>query len=159
MSSDAKTTAERWTVCSEGHVHWGANGAAGFLFRNIPYQGDPHYLLQQRSEWVEFGGRWGIPGGAIQDDETPEMAARREAGEEIGPLPPYRIVGIDVQDCGGGWKFHILKADVGSPFPAFSVQETDATGWFTLKEMRRLPLHPAFRKWLDERASSSESDF
>jgi 8-oxo-dGTP pyrophosphatase MutT (NUDIX family) len=90
-----------------------------------------------------------MPGGAIHDGESPEQAARREAEEEIGgSIPPYRVTGMEVQDCGGGWKFHIVTADVGSPFTAYSVQETDATGWFTQKEMRSLPLHPGFQQWL-----------
>jgi len=141
---------DRWTVCDEGHVHWGAAGAAGLLFRYVPQQGEPSYLLQQRSRWVDHGGTWGIPGGAIREGETPEVTARREAEEEIGPLPSYRVTGIEVQDCGGGWEFHMLTADVDLPFLAYCVQESDATGWFTREEMRSLSLHPGFRKWLDE---------
>lgn len=141
---------DRWTVCGKGHIHWGAQGAAGLLLRYRPNQGDPSYLLQQRSKWVDFGQTWGIPGGAIREGETPEAAARREAQEELGALPTFRVTGIEVQDCGGGWQFHIVTADVERPFDAYCVRETDATGWFTYEEMYRLSLHPGFRKWLDE---------
>ena len=58
---------------------------------------------------------------------------------------------MEVSDCGGGWNFYMVVADVDCPFDAFSVQETDATGWFTKEEMRRLSLHPGFRKWLDKK--------
>jgi hypothetical protein len=34
-------------------------------------------------------------------------------------------------------------------FPAYSVHETDATGWFTRGEMQSLPLHPGLRAFLD----------
>ncbi len=86
----------------------------------------------------------------MREGESPEKAARREAEEEIGPIPTYQIAGIDVQDCGAGWKFHIITVDVDHMFDAFCVRETDATGWFTWEEMHTLPLHPGFRKWLDD---------
>jgi len=85
----------------------------------------------------------------MRDGESPEAAARREAEEEIGPLPPYRVTRIDTQECGAGWRFHIVSADVDCPFRAFCVHETDATGWFTRKEIRGLNLHPEFRRWVD----------
>jgi 8-oxo-dGTP diphosphatase len=141
---------ERWTVCEKGHVHWGADGAAGLLFQYLPQEGEPSYLLQQRSRWVDHGGTWGIPGGAMRAGEAPEAAARREAEEEIGPVAKYSVTGVKAQDCGGGWKFHIVTASVDLPFEAFCVQETDAVGWFTREEMSSLSLHPGFRKWLDE---------
>ena len=102
---------------------------------------EPSYLLARRSRLVDEGGTWGIPGGAIRNGESPEAAARREIAEEIGELPAYRLAGVEVQDCGGGWLFHILTADVEEPFEAYSVQETDATDWFTEDEMNNLALH------------------
>jgi len=145
---------ERWTVCALDHVHWGANGGAGLLLRYGPAGAKPSYLLAQRSRWVDHGGTWGIPGGAIRDGESPETAARREVVEEVGQLPPYRLCGVEVQDCGGGWRFHILTADVDEEFEAYCGQETDTTGWFTLEAMRSLPLHPGVRRWLDEHGSA-----
>lgn len=78
---------ERWTICESGHVHWGANGGAALLLRHLDPEGPPTYLLQQRSRWVDEGGKWGIPGGAIRNGESPELTARRETQEEIGPVP------------------------------------------------------------------------
>ncbi len=145
-----KRVTERWTICEKDHVHWGAAGGAGLLFRYTPEDGEESYLLQLRSRSVDQGGTWGIPGGAIREGESPEAAARREAEEEIGPLPPYRVMRIDTQECGAGWRFYIVSADVDYPFPAFCVHETDATGWFTRKEMNNLRLHSEFRKWVDK---------
>jgi len=144
---------DRWTFCSQGHVHWGAYGGAGLLLRYAPDRGEPEYLLTERSRWVDKGGTWGIPGGAIHDGESVEAAARREAAEEIWPPPAYRITGIDVQDCGGGWRFHIVRADVSTPFAAYAGKETDATGWFTLTQMKELRLHPGFRDWVEQNAA------
>jgi 8-oxo-dGTP pyrophosphatase MutT (NUDIX family) len=145
-------SSDRWTFCTLGHVHWGAHGGAGLLLRHVPRSGEPVYLLAERSRWVDEGGTWGMPGGAIHDGESPETAAHREANEEIWPVPPYRVTGIEVQDCGGGWKFHIIHADVDEPFTAYTARETDSTGWFTLSEMRMrtLRLHPGLRQWVTE---------
>jgi 8-oxo-dGTP diphosphatase len=139
-----------WNICEMGHVHWGNQGAAGFLFRHAPTDGEPSFLLQQRSTTVDYPGTWGIPGGAIRDGESPETTARREFQEEIGPLPSYRITGANVQDCGGKWKFYMILADVDAEFLAFCGKETIATGWFTLTDMTTLRLHPDFQIWLRE---------
>lgn len=141
---------DRWMICDAGHVHWGTEGAAGLLLRFIAKNGTTCYLLQQRSGWVDYPGTWGIPGGAIRRGESPEAAASREAVEEIGPIRNHRITGIDAQDCGGGWKFYTVCADADSAFPAFCVQETDATGWFTREQMLTLKLHPGLREWFEE---------
>ena len=42
-------SAERWTTCELDHVHWGAAGGAGLLFRYAPADAEPRYLLQRRS--------------------------------------------------------------------------------------------------------------
>lgn len=138
---------DRWTICQKGHVHWGANGAAGLLFRCADSESEPVYLLQMRSRSVDEAGKWGVPGGAIRAGESPEEAARREAEEEIGPIPAYSVTGVDVQDCGGGWKFFLITAEVPTLFPAYCVRETDATGWFTRQDMDTLTLHPGLQEW------------
>ena len=69
--------------------------------------------------------------------------------EEIGHLPSYRLAGIDAQDCGGGWQFYIMVADVDHEFTAYCVNETDETGWFTAAAISNLPLHPGLRRWLE----------
>jgi 8-oxo-dGTP pyrophosphatase MutT (NUDIX family) len=159
MSSAAQPAAgEHWTICALGHIHWGANGGAGLLLRCAPANHDPRYLLALRSRWVDEPATWGVPGGAIRAGESPEAGARREMREEIGRLPPYRIAADEVQDCGGGWRFHIFLADVNEMFDAYSVLETDATGWFTTEEMRTLPLHSGVRRWLGELDASSRHD-
>ena len=141
---------DRWVFCRDGHIHWGANGGAGLLLRHMPASGISTYLLTERSRWVDEGGTWGIPGGAMHRGESVEDAARREAAEEIWPLPPCRVTGIDEQDCGGGWRFHIVHADVSAAFAAYAASETDATGWFTLAQMTALRLHPGIRAWLTQ---------
>ena len=47
-----------------------------------------HVLLVKRKRWP-FEGRWAIPGGFIQMDESLEQAARRELEEETGVRDIY----------------------------------------------------------------------
>jgi len=155
MSPSDPVRGERWTICSQNHIHWGANGGAGLLLRHKPGSGNPTYLLARRSRSVDEGGTWGIPGGAVRHGERPEATARREAIEEIGQLPCYDVTAVEVQDCGGGWLFHIIMGDVKQPFVAYSQQETQETGWFTLEQLRGLQLHPGIRRWLDHRNSAA----
>ena len=141
---------DRWTVCDAGHVHWGPFGGAGLLLRHVGRgSGEERFFLGQRSRSVDEGGSWGLPGGAIRADETPEAAACREMEEEVGTVPPYRKTNLTVQDCGGGWRFYIVSGDVDEMFLGYSVHETDATGWFTRSEMKSLLLHPGARSFFE----------
>ncbi len=114
---------DRWTICDKGHTHWGAIGAAGLLFCHLDSDMELTYLLERRWSTVDHNGRWCIPGGAIRRGESAEIAAQREAAEEIGPLPYYEVTKINVQECGGGWKFYILTATVARPFLARCVSD------------------------------------
>lgn len=54
---------------------------------------DGRYLITQRHENKSWGaGWWEFPGGGVNAGETPESAAKREAGEETG---------LDLSECEG----------------------------------------------------------
>ncbi len=78
-------------VCTEaGH---GA-GLPGFDV-HTRWQPAPALLLTRRAETLRaHAGQWALPGGRIDDGETPEQAALRELHEEIGlALPPDAVLG------------------------------------------------------------------
>ena len=52
-------------------------------------------LLTRRSAKLKkHAGQWALPGGRIDEGETPEQAALRELEEEVGlTLPPSRVIG------------------------------------------------------------------
>jgi len=56
------------------------NAAAGIVFVTP----DDEVLLLERSGLGDHPGEWCIPGGAVEDGETPLEAAKREAAEEVG---------------------------------------------------------------------------
>ena len=76
-------SADGWVECGCGARHWGRAGAAGLLAWRIA-DGRVEVALQHRAWWSHHGGTWGIPGGAIEWEETPVVGALRESGEEVG---------------------------------------------------------------------------
>ncbi|MFD0776414.1 NUDIX domain-containing protein [Streptomonospora algeriensis] len=72
------------------------------------------FVLQNRGV---FAGHWLLPGGRIQEGESAEQAARREAAEEsgvnLGPLAPTGIYDIRgrTEDEGPFWfRMHVYRA-------------------------------------------------
>lgn len=138
-------SSDRWTTCSQGHRHWGANGAAGLLLRHHGTDGTLRFLLQHRSPHVHHGDTWGLPGGAIHDGETPLEAALRETREETGGLPAGIVVQRIVVDDHGGWAYHTVCGDVpDTTFVSASTDEQQGTRWVTLDGMTELSLHQGF---------------
>ncbi len=110
---------------------------------------DGRVLLARASSSLTVRGRWFLPGGGVQHGENPPDSLRREMEEEtglsvvVGPLlevlsdvrtvPPERtnlhtvrlIYGIDSWDG-------VLRPEADGT--------TDAVAWFTLDEVRSLPL-------------------
>ncbi|MDO5672321.1 MAG: NUDIX domain-containing protein [Actinomycetaceae bacterium] len=72
-----------WVIDMEDRRHWGPDGAAGLLLV-ARADGVDHALLQLRSAWTMSPNVWGIPGGAVEENEDPTVAAVREAEEEAG---------------------------------------------------------------------------
>lgn len=75
-----------WAVGADGVRRWGTLGAAG-LFLTTVEDGVTLLLVQHRAMWTNFGGTWGIPGGAVDTGETAVAGALRETREETGVDP------------------------------------------------------------------------
>lgn len=65
------------------------------LPRHDTWQDAPALILTRRSlQLRSHPGQWALPGGRIDDGETPEQAALRELQEEVGlALPPSAVLG------------------------------------------------------------------
>ena len=138
-----------WVECSCGRRHWGLAGAAGLLVARRGADGRvSHVLLQHRAPWSDQGGTWGVPGGAIHPDETPEQGALREAHEEAGVDPSHvTLVGRRVLDH-GLWRYTTVLAEV-VPGVHLEARATDAESleiaWVAITDVPSLPLLDAFR--------------
>jgi len=105
-------------------------------------------LLARAAPSLTLRGRWFLPGGGVQHGESPLDSLRREMEEESGltvSLGPLLDVLSDVRTLPDGVSLHTvrlvyrvdswegtLRPEVGGT--------TDAVGWFTLEEMRGMPL-------------------
>lgn len=128
-----------------GEKYWGRFGAAGLL----AVDAERGVLLQHRVAWSHFGGTWGLPGGALHEDESALVGAVREAQEEAGvPDGSVHPRFTSVLDL-GIWSYTTVVADVVAPFePVISDPESVALEWVPLDEVDARPLHPGFaRAW------------
>ena len=132
---------DAWVVAESGERYWGRFGAAGLLAVD-PERG---ILLQHRVAWSHFGGTWGLPGGALHEDESAIVGAIREAQEEAGvPDGAVRPRFTSVLDL-GIWSYTTVIADVQHPFaPVISDPESVALEWVPVEEVDARPLHPGF---------------
>lgn len=69
-------------------------GLAG-MPEHTPWNDAPALLLTRRAETLRsHAGQWALPGGRIDEGETPERAALRELTEEVGlTLPESAVMG------------------------------------------------------------------
>ncbi|MFJ6530932.1 NUDIX domain-containing protein [Microbacterium sp. NPDC091662] len=132
---------DAWVIAESGEKYWGRFGAAGLLAYD-PARG---ILLQHRVSWSHFGGTWGLPGGALHEDESAIAGAIREAQEEAG-VPDGAVSArfTSVLDL-GIWSYTTVVADVRVPFePVISDPESVALEWVPVDQVATRPLHPGF---------------
>ncbi len=141
--------AEDYVECGDGHTHWGPHGAAGMLIKHDdPHDGQTRYLLQKRAPWVDHGNTWGVPGGALHEDESPHEGALRETEEEMGKMPSNLTHHRTHTDDHDGWAYHTVVMDSPHRFEprrdGEDDHETAGHGWYTKNEMNVMNLHPGF---------------
>ena len=115
---------------------WGNRGAGILLIA----QETGRMLLVLRSANVNEPGTWGLPGGKIDnDEESPSVAAKREAHEELGFSGEMQLTAAHVFKA-GNFKFHNFIGVVPKEFETTLDWENDDSGWFAPNELPS-PLH------------------
>ena len=115
--------------------------AAGVIF----VDGTKVLLIKRTAEgdYVDF---WGIPGGKLEQAETPQMAAMRECQEEIQFTPNISDLRFLAFDGHGGVDYTTFVVRTLMFDPVLNAEHSEA-GWF---DIDRLPekIHPRLRKVL-----------
>jgi 8-oxo-dGTP diphosphatase len=115
----------------------------------IVVDGEGRVLLQQRDDDIPPAGygRWSIPGGRREGDETPRETALREFAEETGiRLTRLRFVEVasgERTPPGVPPRLHVFFADDDVPEEAVEVREGLAFRYFSPAEIAGLPMNPA----------------
>lgn len=121
----------------EHHVVRYPREAAGTVVRDP----DRGVLLLWRHRFITDTWGWEIPAGGVEEGETPEEAAEREAVEEAGWQPSQlRRVGSYAPSNGSSDQvFHIFASDgatyVGEPTDP---SESERIDWLAETEVRKL---------------------
>jgi 8-oxo-dGTP pyrophosphatase MutT (NUDIX family) len=114
---------------------WGKAGA-GCLFY-CPSTG--RFLIQQRGAAVKEPLTWGTWGGAVDGDESPVEAMKREVQEETGYHGAYKMKPLNVFRK-GDFNFHNFLVLVDEEFKPKLSWETKAYVWTALEDLPA-PLH------------------
>jgi 8-oxo-dGTP diphosphatase len=106
-------------------------------------------LLLQRSRYTTLPLKWGIPGGRIdKQDINPLAAALRETQEEanldLSYYTPIKSMRQPLSEEPGYFTTYVYRFPTIDPEWDIKIDhESNAWGWFTLKETEKLDLHPS----------------
>lgn len=100
----------------------------------ILYQAE-RYLLQLRDPLptIVYPGQWGLFGGHLEVNETPEDAIWRELSEEIGYAPPDLMAFTPYTDA--EVVRHVFWGELTVPIETLNLQEGWDCGLLTLNEI------------------------
>jgi 8-oxo-dGTP diphosphatase len=116
-------------------------------------------LLTRRPEGDPLAGYWELPGGKVEQGETPEAALDREWREEVGVEVESAFPWTFASGAPNGRHVtllvYLIRALHGEPSPV-GVAEVR---WATPEEAARLPLLPADRPIVERLAMGASARF
>lgn len=124
-----------------------AGHAAGVLF--VAPDGSVLFLRRGQGE-TNYAGHWALPGGKVDDGETPEQGADREVMEEVGFGVGGKKKLMDQRITPNKMAFHTFAQASNDKFDPVLNDEHDGFVWAPLDKLPR-PLHPSVERTLVER--------
>jgi 8-oxo-dGTP diphosphatase len=117
------------------------------MFAAVAVEKDGQILMLRRGKTAPWmPGKWNLPGGEVEEGETPQQAAAREAREEasiqVGSMKLLKKV--PMKGMGDVYFFHSTKF---SGKPKFN-WESDAMQWTPVEAAVRMPLVPGVKSAL-----------
>jgi ADP-ribose pyrophosphatase YjhB (NUDIX family) len=121
---------------------------------------DGAVLLVRRAQ-PPYQDHWSLPGGQIQQGESPQVACAREVKEETGFIVEVgESLGlIKLTGRGGdGWDIEDFRAVITNDSPHEPIAGDDASevGWFLMGELAELATTPQLAEYLRAWGVSSE---
>lgn len=130
-----------------------AGHAAGIVF--VAPDGDI-LLLRRSADEKNYGGHWGLPGGGVEADESPEQGAVREALEEVGAeVATDSLKPMDRVRTPNGLAFHTYAVPVAEKFVPQLDGEHTGYAWASIDMLPR-PLHPSIDRMLSDRVGVAQ---
>jgi 8-oxo-dGTP pyrophosphatase MutT (NUDIX family) len=130
---------------------WGRAGAGAIMVA----ADSRRILLPHRSMRVEQPGTWGVWGGAMDGDENPAEAARREVEEEAGATSVLQMVPLYVFSK-GDFRYHNFLAVVPHEFKPNLNWETQGYEWVEYGDWPS-PMHFGLKALLDNSGREIEA--
>ena len=110
-------------------------------------------LLRDDTIGLEFANFWTLPGGRVEENEAPEMAAYRELLEETGlefPLSAYKIYKRRHQSRDLMIRQHVYVGQTDQEVQGMMLGEGQAQRYFSQQEAVLLPIAYSFDELLRE---------
>ena len=104
-------------------------------------------LLRDNKPGLEFANFWTLPGGRVEERESPEMAAHRELLEETGlelPLSPWKTYKRRHQSRNLLIRQHVYVGQTDRALQDLVLGEGQALRYFSQQEIVSLPVAYGF---------------
>lgn len=112
---------------------------------------DDHLLFMQQAEGRAEEGRWGVPAGKIELNETPEFAAKRELFEETGIEIQAQIQYLGtlyIRKPELDYVYYMFKIHLDEKPPLRLSFEHNSYRWANDKDLESLPLRAGAKEAL-----------